>query len=543
MSAVPRSSSGSGPLLLALAACAAAVGILGYQAWRANDGHLVYAQDDPYIHLALARTLATSGVWGLSEGEFAAASSSPGWTVLLALLDIVYVTALWPLVVNAACAAGLVVFLDRFLRPRTTTLARALALLAFMFVLPLPTLVFIGMEHTAHVLCVAALCCRAALKLSSDEEDGVWTAGMVLAGLTAALRYEGLFVVGVVAALAWLRGRRVLAVSLVAAGAVPVITYAAYATAHGAWLLPNSIVIKSGASRFGSSAGLLGILNSWVGIFSIYQRPPQVALMVAVAALAALAAERGRTVWRPSILLSAMFIGVEILHVCFVNLEWFYRYEAYAVALGMVAVISTLADLEASGRLREWRTVFEPARRAAVLVAIVVLALPLFLRGAFALMTTVGACQEIYRQQYQMARFFARHYAGEAVAINDIGAVSWMAPVRVIDLIGLASNEIADARRAGRVNASYLADVAARHRVSAVAIYESHFRAVGELPSTWIKVGEWTMPSAVAVSGETVAFFASTEPDAARLARHLDAFARELPAAVSYVSARPNALR
>jgi hypothetical protein len=542
MTAAPRSS-GSGPLLLALSAFAIAVGTLGYQAWRANDGHFVYAQDDPYIHLALARTLAVSGVWGVSAAEFAAASSSPGWTVLLALFNLAYLTALWPLVINAACAVGLIVFLDSFLKPRTTAPARSIALLAFIFVLPLPTLVFIGMEHTAHVLSVAALGCGAALKLSSDEKDGIWTAGLALAAITAALRYEGLFVVGVVAALAWLRGRRVLAVSLVAAGAVPVVVYAAYATAHGAWLLPNSIVIKSGASRFGSSAGLLGILNSWVGIFSIYQRPPQVALMVAAATLAALAAERGRTVWRPSILLSAMFIGVEILHVCFVNLEWFYRYEAYAVALGMVAVISTLADLDASGRLREWRATFEPARRAALLVAIVVLSLPLFLRGALALMSTAGACQEIYRQQYQMARFFARHYAGEAVAVNDIGAVSWMAPVRVIDLIGLASNEIAEARRAGRVNASYLADIAERQGVVAIAIYESHFRTVGELPPTWIKVGEWTMPSAVAVSGQTVAFFASTEPDAAGLARHLDAFARELPAAVSYVPGRPNARR
>ena len=33
------------------------------------------------------------------------------------------------------------------------------------------------------------------------------------------------------------------------------------------------------------------------------------------------------------------------------------------------------------------------------------------------------------------------------MALNDIGAVSWLAPVKVIDLIGLASSEVADARR------------------------------------------------------------------------------------------------
>ena len=60
-----------------------------------------------------------------------------------------------------------------------------------------------------------------------------------------------------------------------------------------------------------------------------------------------------------------MFIGVETLHVCFVNLEWFYRYEAYTLALGMLAVIVTLGDLHGSGRLTVWWASAVPARRIA----------------------------------------------------------------------------------------------------------------------------------------------------------------------------------
>jgi hypothetical protein len=165
----------------------------------------------------------------------------------------------------------------------------------------------------------------------------------------------------------------------------------------------------------------------------------------------------------------------------------------------------------------------------------VLLCLPLFTRGAFALMHTPVACLEVYRQQVQMGRFFREYYPGEAIAVNDIGAVSWIAPVEVVDLIGLASNGIAQARRAGRVDAAYIGDVAARRQVAAVAIYESHFRAVNELPPHWIKVGEWTMPTAVAVSGDTVAFFATSRAHESRLRQALARFDARLPADVRRV--------
>ena len=442
-----------GPLWLALAAYAAAIAWIGWTAWSRTEGHFVYAQDDPYIHLTLARTLASAGVWGLAAGEPAAASSAPLWTAALALFGRLGALNVWlPFLINLVAGAALIVLVHRQIQHRLPEGPRAAALIAFCFVLPLPTLVFVGMEHTAHVLCVVALCGAAASRLADDaSSDGIWPAGAALAALAAGLRYEGLFVVAAVAGLAWLRGRRV-------------------------WTVPN--------------------------------------------------------------LLIAMFLAVETLHVCLVNLEWFYRYEAYAVALGILAVVVAVADLRQSGRLGALRAGSTGAQRAAVIIALVVLCLPLFTRGAFALMTTATACNEIYRQQYQLGRFFGAHYRGDAIALNDIGAVSWMAPVDVVDLIGLASNDIAQARRAGRVDAAFIADVVERRGVAAVAIYESHFRAVGELPPGWMKAGEWQMPSAIAVSGDTVAFFASSRDRASRLRIALEEFKGELPDGVRYLPSR-----
>jgi hypothetical protein len=524
------------PAGLALLAFVVAMVLTGWNAWEQTGGHFAYAQDDPYIHLTLARTLASHGVWGVTPDSPAAASSSPAWTLLLALLqraggDHVW----WPFVINVIAACGVILLVDRFLPVTLSEPSRAAALLAIVFVLPLPTLVFIGMEHTLHIACVVALTSSAARRLSDERPDAIWGGGALLAAAVAALRYEGLFVVAVVALLAWIRGRRVLALTLVIAAAVPLMAYAAYATAQGSWILPNSVVIKSGPTRFGSPSAIVRLLGSWTGLFSLYQRPPQLALVLAASALTAVAAGRGSGRWTSPHLLVAMFLGVETLHVCLINIEWFYRYEAYAVALGSMAVVAVLAELSAAGWFAAQRRDATQVRRAAVGVFVVVVSLPLFLRGAFALSSTPTACGEIYRQQVQMGRFFREFYAGDTIALNDIGAVSWMAPVRVVDLIGLASNEVAHARRAGLVDASYIREFVSRRDVTAAAIYESHFRAVRELPAEWVKVGEWSMPSVLAVGGDTVAFFAPAPAHVARLRRSLDAFARELPDGVTYV--------
>ena len=70
-----------------------------------NQGHLVYALDDAYIHMAIAKNLAQSHVWGVTRYGFTPASSSIFWTLLLSLAFYLGgVNPLVPLLLNVTFA-------------------------------------------------------------------------------------------------------------------------------------------------------------------------------------------------------------------------------------------------------------------------------------------------------------------------------------------------------------------------------------------------------------------------------------------------------
>jgi hypothetical protein len=48
-----------------------------------NQGHVVYALDDAYIHMAIAKNFAQHGVWGITQYGFTSSSSSLLYTLLL----------------------------------------------------------------------------------------------------------------------------------------------------------------------------------------------------------------------------------------------------------------------------------------------------------------------------------------------------------------------------------------------------------------------------------------------------------------------------
>jgi len=58
------------PLLICLTLFWTIVAVLLIASLRRTSGHLVYALDDPYIHMAMAKNFSQHGVWGVTRYGF-----------------------------------------------------------------------------------------------------------------------------------------------------------------------------------------------------------------------------------------------------------------------------------------------------------------------------------------------------------------------------------------------------------------------------------------------------------------------------------------
>ena len=329
------------------------------------------------------------------------------------------------------------------------------------------------------------------------------------------------------------RGTRAASTILIG-GATPVLAYGLYAVAHGGLLLPNSVIMKSMPERFASLGTVVtGVAGDWGAASSLASRPALMFLVAAVVLALLLQSRTSARAGRPSVWVGSLFVGAAMLHVALVKMDWFFRYDAYLMALGILALVALRPTLNV-------RTAM-PTMVPAVAVLTVLFAQ----RGLPALYATPAAAGNVYDQQTQMARMFAAHYPGRVVAVNDIGLVAWAGRARVLDLAGLASSEVARLRRSRQWNTASMAEVVGAADVSVVCVYGAPFFDMPAYPSSWVPLGTWTIKNNVAVAYDTVTFLAprADRADAARCA--LESFSRTLPPAVrvNYSAVAPGSCR
>lgn len=514
------------------AAAAALVLALGFLSVRMN-GRLVYPLDDPYIHMSLARNLAQHGVWGVHGDEFTSASSSPLWTVLLAGVFRVAGPGDWtPLVLDAIAAALCVLAAGGLLGTiGVEGGARAAALAAMIVLAPLGPIGVTGMEHVAHAAAVMAF---VALMARALESGGSVAAACVTAAVMCGLRFEGLFVAAAATLLLLGRRRWFAAAALVASAWLPVLMYARYSTTHGAMWLPNPIAIKGHLGSMASpGAALAALAGKWL-TRDVLVEGASVLLLIAVAVVALLRLPR-ETWSRPGAreYATIVFVIGALLHLQLAGLGWFFRYEMYLVALGVVVVAAHLGQL-----LR--RTPSELARRRAPVVVygiLVLAALGVAARAAIAHARTPRAMREIAMQQVPMAQFLARYYDRRSIAANDIGVISWYTDVALLDLWGLANVETAHMLMRGGPDPATIARLAAEHRVAVAVVYDEVLGPRGANgrvapPPGWRKVGSWRLDHNIVVGHIEVCFYAVAPGEEAPLRAHLEEFSGALPAEV-----------
>lgn len=473
---------------------------------HARTGEISYTVDDAYIHGTLARNLSEHGVLGIVPGEFSAASSSPLWTVLLAVIFLVTGPLPWIPAVLATLCGGLIVGRAHFLMKDAGAgpASRLVVILMAMAYAPLLPIISTGMEHTMHAWAILGLFC--ALVTASDGTKR--RPGMVFlwAAMAAGVRYESLFALPpLLLWLAWQRKWKV-AFELGCGMALPVLVFAVYSLSHGGYALPNSLMLK------GNLAGAWKIRAFRVLFENQYML--MLVLFLVAASTACIFKRNGRgKLWVP---VSA--IMMILIHLQLAQLGWFWRYEGYLIVLGMVAAAPLLAWLN---------DVLKNKPLALVLPVYVLLAyatLPLFWRFNRSVREIVPAAGNIHDQQLQMAQVIRHLGKGARVAVNDLGAMSFLTDAWVLDLWGLGDNRIARAKIEKRHGAAMLKQRIDEARIDFVIVYPDWFGPPDDLPKSLIPVESWLLRENLICGDDTVVFYGTTQAAADRMAAALNQY-------------------
>ena len=511
-----------------------------------RNGGLVYALDDTYIHMAVAKNLVHHGVFGVTEYEFSSSSSSLLWSLLLAATYLVTgVGELAPLVLNVASATLVVWCAYAFVRRDERLYGGPyllLAVLAIAFITPLPALISTGMEHTLHALVSLVFVYYAAGVLSDDsfrwgKRGSVMV--VVLAPLVTTARYEGVFLAFVVCCLLLLRGRFAYAVAVGAAALLPIGLYGAWSASQGSYWLPNSLMLKGRPVWAIRSVGALArVLYGAYGRF--YAAPHLVVPTVLAVVGYVLRCGRSGRVWDRLQTGAVIVVATTALHVLLAGMGWFYRYEAYLVTLGLFVVAQMFWDrLPEPGHRPEWSGVM--LAKGAGLAALAALAfLPLASRALKSVKQIPQVATVRRLHHLNAARFVARYYDDKTVVVNDLGAVTFFTNARVLDLYGLGSIRAMRLRKSpSGLSQDDVAAWAAEERASIAIVTGGFEPIVKRIPDAWVKVAEWRAPPSVVWAAEpsqeshSAWWVYAVEPaHAPTLAAQLEEYAGGLPAGV-----------
>ena len=478
----------------------AAIFVMAFVARSKTGGTFVYPVDDAYIHLAAAKRFVESG--GHDHALFSA-SSSIAWPWLLVLARIASFETTAPLFVNAAAAFALFAVIERVFDAHGSRRAPVLALVACLL-LPVVPLALSGMEHTLHAVLAVLVAVMGARSVATREKNP-WL--FVAAAGAVAIRYEGAFVVGAVAMLLLAERRVRDAAILVLAGASPALLRGFVSIAQNGLFFPVPVTMKRNAIGAGLPVEIY---------YRLIDNPHVLVTLVMLALVFAVdkqATDARSNERRALTLVAAVTLTA---HVVLARLGWFYRYEAYALAIALVAIGT--AAIRHAGRAR------------AFAIPLALLALPLVGRAGGAFRSSVLASRNIFDQEMQTAAFVKTFYDGDTVALNDIGAVSYFTHAKIVDLVGLASPRIAQARGLrldGPLTRETIDEETRAEQARVAVVYDDWF--AGSLPPSWRKIGTLTIPDNHVCAKDTTSFYALSDQEEPILRENFRAFAKHLP--------------
>jgi hypothetical protein len=501
---------------------------------RQNRGYLVYAGDDAYIGMAMAKNFSQSGVWGVTRYGFTSCSSPPLWTLLLSLTYYLGgVNQLAPLLWNLVFAILVLAVVDAILSwYKTPAAVKFVALLAIIFLVPLPTPILSGMEPPLQTF-VSLLAVFVAARLISGESPGSARGDsirlLILAPLVTGVRLEGMFLIIAITAFLLMLKRWSFALAFGALGFLPWLVYGTISVSKGWFWFPTSVLLKASLPDFHSPAVLILSLLNPIYI-TLRDCMHMLVLLVSILVVYIMACGKGSGPRESRQIMGTIVFLTGMAHLEFVGPSPLFRYDAYWCVLAILFLALQLPVVMPRGlpllSLATWTV---PKNLACGALGLL-LFFPLAVKGGRLLWFLPQCTTNIYEQQYQMGLFVRRYYQNSTVGLNDIGAVNYLADIRCLDLMGLATVEVAAARKKHTYQVGDMERLSKQTGTRIAIIYDSWFP--GGVPREWIRVGRWTIRNNVLCGGDTVSFYAVDPAETAYLSESLGDFSSQLPADV-----------
>jgi hypothetical protein len=326
------------------------------------------------------------------------------------------------------------------------------------------------------------------------------------------VRYENLPVTALSCGYLILAGKWRPAVLIIAITVSCLAIFSAVLVTHGLSALPTSIMAKSGAVG-------LGFAGALATNFVANLQEPQAWILLG------LTLPLGMRLVRPGVPFHRQLAAFAIIavgaHLVFGKFGW--RYEHYIFCIELLVLFEVYGEeirwlvCNTRGNSSQW------LRPLALLAATVVL----FFQYSLNLLKIPLACNDIYLQQMQMARFVGEYWK-RAVAVNDLGAVALASDHYILDYGGLASMEVLKVKLPDPL---WMDKLAKEHKVELAILHASLYP---DIPTTWRVVGRLHLNVALITPPENVlTFYAITPAPVLELKRLLTQFSSTLPVGAS----------
>lgn len=523
-----------------------------YHVLDSCEGNFIYSLDDSYIHLSLAKNFVENGNLGINPNEFVFATSSPLWTaILISIFSIIGYNELVPFYLNILIAFFIIyVFItinNKYIKNISSELLIYILIIASI---PLIPMIYTGMEHLLHLL-LSVIFIIITLRLKYQERERIlnFIFLSIVTVLLTSVRYEAIFLI--FASLIIMLGSRVklsYIVIVIIFASLPHLILGLYSLANGGLFFPNSILLKG----YDAESDLVSILHRYFysGIINLTENTTLfVSFLLSLFLLFIFFIRKNRkiesdtndnlgdifkaidTEYDKSIFykdISIIFLITTVMQIQIAKTGWFYRYEAYLIGIFLIFLLPYLVSL-LTEYYKEKGTSFSKNYKLYIIALSFVILLPFIHRGMESYNRLRLAPVNIYEQQYLISKFLDENYRNEPVGMNDIGVSGLITKVRVIDIYGLANNNIAKAKITGKYNPELFYEYLYGKNCKILVMFESWFIKEINYKKDLIRVATWKIDNNIVCGMDEVTFYAFDIQSAERLKLSLEKYKAKIP--------------